>query len=107
MPGLATLPIWNSATPPKSPDHVFNRHGPGAKGREYWLMDSYAGENRSGADYVLDPGHPDAPDYTVDQYVNVVKQYPVDGIHLDWSGIWERNGGTTGQPRALPETDRG
>lgn len=80
---LATLPIWNSATPPKSPDHVFNRHGPGAKGREYWLMDSYAGENRSGADYVLDPGHPDALDYTVDQYVNVVKQYPVDGIHLD------------------------
>lgn len=80
---LATLPIWNSVTPPKSPDHVFNQHGPGAKGKDYWLMDNYAGENRSGADYVLDPGHPDALDYTVEQYINVVKQYPVDGIHLD------------------------
>ncbi|MFD1426534.1 family 10 glycosylhydrolase [Kroppenstedtia sanguinis] len=80
---LTTLPIWNSATPPQSPDHVFNRHGPGAKGRDYWLMDSYDGENRSGANYLLDPGHPDALDYTVDQYIHVAKQYPVDGIHLD------------------------
>ncbi|PTX55026.1 uncharacterized lipoprotein YddW (UPF0748 family) [Melghirimyces profundicolus] len=80
---LATLPIWNSATPPESPDHVFNRHGPTAEERDYWLMESVDGADRFGADYVLDPGHPDALDYTVDQYVNVVKEYPVDGIHLD------------------------
>ncbi|PTM58441.1 family 10 glycosylhydrolase [Desmospora activa] len=80
---LATLPIWNSATPPQSPEHVFNRHGVGAQGRDYWLMERVDGVNRSGADYVLDPGHPDAVDYTVDQYVNVVRQYAVDGIHLD------------------------
>lgn len=80
---LATLPIWNSATPPRSPEHVFNRHGVGAQGRDYWLMERVDGVNRSGADYVLDPGHPDAVDYTVDQYVNVVRQYAVDGIHLD------------------------
>ncbi|MDR6224726.1 family 10 glycosylhydrolase [Desmospora profundinema] len=80
---LATLPIWNSATPPRSPYHVFNRHGPSAQERDYWLMERVDGANRSGADFVLDPGHPDAVDYTADQYVNVVRQYPVDGIHLD------------------------
>jgi uncharacterized lipoprotein YddW (UPF0748 family) len=80
---LATLPIWNSATPPKSPQHVYNTHGPSAQGRDYWLMNRFDGVNRSGADYVLDPGHPDALDYTVEQYLNVVRQYDVDGIHLD------------------------
>ena len=80
---LATLPIWNSITPPTSPDHVFNTNGPSAEGEDFWLMTNSTGAMRSGADYVLDPGHPDALDYTVDQYVNVVKQYDVDGIHLD------------------------
>ncbi|MFC4078291.1 family 10 glycosylhydrolase [Salinithrix halophila] len=80
---LATLPIWNSATPPIAKEHVFNRHGPTAQGRDYWLMDRVDGVNRSGADYLLDPGHPDAVDYTVEQYLNVVRRYPVDGIHLD------------------------
>ncbi|MDN4593074.1 family 10 glycosylhydrolase [Polycladomyces subterraneus] len=80
---LATLPIWNSATPPKSPQHVFNTHGPSAQGRDYWLMNRVDGVNRDGANYVLDPGHPDALDYTVEQYLNVVRQYDVDGIHLD------------------------
>lgn len=80
---LATLPIWNSATPPKSPDHVFNQHGPSAEGRDYWLMTRVDGAERSGSDYVLDPGHPDAVEYTVEQYLNVVREYDVDGIHLD------------------------
>lgn len=80
---LATLPIWNSITPPKSQEHVFNQHGPKATGDDFWLMTDVNGANRSGSDYVLDPGHPDALDYTVDQYVNVVKEYNVDGIHMD------------------------
>jgi uncharacterized lipoprotein YddW (UPF0748 family) len=80
---LATLPIWNSETPPLSDQHVFNQHGPSVEGRDYWLMERVDGVNRNGADYVLDPGHPDALDYTADQYVNVVRHYAVDGIHLD------------------------
>lgn len=110
---LATLPIWNSLSPPVDSNHVFNQHGPSAEGKSYWLMDSYDGANRSGADYVLDPGHPDAVDYTVDQYVNVVRQYPVDGIHLDlvrymgpeWGynptslERYRKESGTTGKPR--------
>ncbi|SDW29825.1 Uncharacterized lipoprotein YddW, UPF0748 family [Marininema mesophilum] len=115
---LATLPIWNSATPPLSPDHVFNQHGPSAKGRDYWLMDRKDGVNRSGADYVLDPGHPDAVDYTVEQYLNVVREYRVDGIHLDlvrYMGVdwgynptslerFQKQTGFTGIPDALDES---
>ena len=36
----------------------------GAKGRDYWLM-TRDGRERSGADYVLDPGHPDVVEYTL------------------------------------------
>ncbi|SEP64132.1 Uncharacterized lipoprotein YddW, UPF0748 family [Virgibacillus subterraneus] len=80
---LTTLPIWNSLYPPESEEHAFNQHGPSASGEDYWLTESISGDNRSGADYILDPGHPDAADYTADQYVNVVKEYDVDGVHLD------------------------
>ncbi|UAC49540.1 family 10 glycosylhydrolase [Bacillus aquiflavi] len=80
---LATLPIWNSLYPPIDANHVFNQHGPSSEGADFWLMTRYDGVIRAGADYVLDPGHPDALDYTVEQYVNVVKEYDVDGIHLD------------------------
>ncbi|SFA94643.1 Uncharacterized lipoprotein YddW, UPF0748 family [Lentibacillus halodurans] len=80
---LTTLPIWNSLFPPESEQHVFNQHGPSASDKDYWLTENVNGDNRSGADYMLDPGHPDAADYTADQYVHVVQQYNVDGIHLD------------------------
>ena len=33
----------------------------------------------------LDPGHPDVIDYTTEVYLNVVRNYDVDGIHLDYS----------------------
>jgi hypothetical protein len=33
----------------------------------------------------LDPGHPDAMDYTVEVYLDVVRKYPeLDGIHFDY-----------------------
>ena len=46
---LATLPIWNSLTPPTSPDHVFNTNGPSAEGEDFWLMTNANGAMRSGA----------------------------------------------------------
>jgi uncharacterized lipoprotein YddW (UPF0748 family) len=80
---FAMMPIWNKPTPPSSPNHVFNQHGPGKTGREMWLSQNAAGSFLSGSDYVLDPGHPDAADYLVDVLVHVAKNYDVDGIHLD------------------------
>jgi uncharacterized lipoprotein YddW (UPF0748 family) len=82
-----TLAIWATETPPTAPDHTFNLHGPGASGRDYWLMTSYAGEEGAGPSglqtYYLDPGHPDVVDYTAAIYAELASNYNLDGLHLD------------------------
>lgn len=76
----AVLPVWRWPAPPRSPDHVYNRHGPGARGRDRWL--SYT--SQGAPTYFLDPGHPDAAAYTAAVFADLVRRYPVDGIHLDY-----------------------
>ena len=79
-----TLAIWGGTTPPSDPEHTFNLHGSGATGRDYWLMISDSGdEPDSDGVYYLDPGHPDAVDYTVAVYAELAANYPLDGLHLD------------------------
>jgi uncharacterized lipoprotein YddW (UPF0748 family) len=79
-----TLAIWGGDAPPAALDHAFNLHGPGATGRDYWLALSYSGGDRTGDKvYYLDPGHPDAADYTVAIYAELAARYDLDGLHLD------------------------
>ena len=80
---IITTAIWNSATPPSSSDHVFNLHGPSKTGTNDWIMRRYDGANRAGADYLLDPGHPDAADYIVRMYTSVAANYDIDGLNFD------------------------
>lgn len=80
---IITTAIWNSATPPLDPNHVFNLHGPTKTGADDWLMRRYDGANRAGADYLLDPGHPDAAEYMVRMYTSVAANYDIDGLNFD------------------------
>lgn len=80
---IITTALWNSLTPPTDPAHAFNSHGPGATGRDYWLTEKADGTARGGADFVMDPGHPDAAEYIKNMYVSVVKNYDVDGVQFD------------------------
>jgi uncharacterized lipoprotein YddW (UPF0748 family) len=80
---IITTAIWNSLTPPLDPDHVFNLHGPSKTGVNNWLMLRSDGANRAGADYLLDPGHPDAADYIVKMYTSVAENYDIDGLNFD------------------------
>jgi len=81
---IITTAIHNRTTPPAQPDHVFNTHGPTTTGRDNWLMVRADGSLRgSGADYYLDPGHPDAARYITSMYTSVVRNYDVDGVHFD------------------------
>ncbi len=75
--------IWNSIYAPQDPAHVFNTHGPSKSGYDNWIMLRYDGLNRGGADYYLDPGHPEAADYIVSMYTSIVRNYDVDGINFD------------------------
>lgn len=89
---LNTLVAWNSTVPPRDPDHVWNLHGPKAVGRDNWVSyyrtyDKTKNEwsEQLYPSYYLDPGHPDVQDYTAAVYLNVIRNYQVDGIHLDYS----------------------
>ncbi|GAA1898735.1 glycoside hydrolase family 10 protein [Streptomyces sodiiphilus] len=87
--------MWNSTTPPRSPDHVFNQHGPGAEGADRWLNKKADGTELQGANAYVDPGHPDAADYIVRAVRSIVSEYDVDGINLDYIRYPDFNSRTT------------
>lgn len=96
--------IWNrhpTLLPlPAHAQHPFNLHGwdtaTGAirTGRDNWLTRSLLPDgtpgaaltfqgHRIGAEFWMDPGHPDYAAYTVDVFTHLVRQYDIDGLHLD------------------------
>jgi uncharacterized lipoprotein YddW (UPF0748 family) len=96
--------IWNKNPtvplgPPSSPQHAFNRHsgfnpatGRIEPGPDTWLTRTLLPDttpgitfqgHRFGAEFWLDFGHPDAAAYTVEVLNHLVRNYPIDGLHLD------------------------
>jgi uncharacterized lipoprotein YddW (UPF0748 family) len=85
--------VWGSQTrTPADPRHVYNQHGPGAVGGDDWLARREDGATWSRG-YFIDPGHPDAAKYTTDVALNIVREYDVDGLHLDYIRYPERADG--------------
>jgi len=92
---LNVTPIWRGGPqPPLDPKHVFNLHGLNAPGADNWLTQTDGGEKHFSVGYFLDPGHPAAVQHIVSVAVNVVRNYPVDGIHLDFIRYPEAEGST-------------
>src|SRR5262249_43614827 len=95
--------IWNgnpsgqSPRPPENPNHVFNKHGFNQatgkiyEGRDNWLTRTLLpddsnisfGGHRIGSDFWIDLGHPDAANYTLTVLMHLVRNYDIDGLHLD------------------------
>jgi uncharacterized lipoprotein YddW (UPF0748 family) len=85
--------IWpGDAAPPKSPDHVFNRNGPGTSGRDDWLSRDDAGNVRFGSGHFVDPGHPDYAEHFTRVVRELVRNYAVDGVHFDYVRYSETEG---------------
>ncbi len=78
------MPVWRDEAPPRDARHVFNRHGPASPDGDNWFTASPAGDHKFPVGYFLDPGHPAAAAYLVDIYLNIVRNYDVDGIHFDY-----------------------
>ncbi len=78
---ICTFPVWRTPRqkwgPPKSPDHVLNRH-------PEWLDKFSDGRTDVGPNYCLDPGHPQAMQFTVDVAMDVVRRYDIDGVNFDY-----------------------
>ena len=76
--------LWNSATPPTSPEHAFNAHGPSAQGADRWLNKRVDGTELVGANAFIDPAHPAAVDYVAEAVSSITAAYDVDGVNLDY-----------------------
>lgn len=81
---INAMPTWRDEQPPRDPRHVFNRHGPSMPGEDNWFTATATGDHRFPVGYFLDPGHPAAAAYLTDIYLNIVRNYAVDGIHFDY-----------------------
>lgn len=82
-------PAWRWDERPRNPAHPWNVHGPGAGGRADWSTYTYDGEST----FYFDPGHPDVPDHVTAAFMEIIRRYPVDGIHLDYIRYDERGYG--------------
>jgi uncharacterized lipoprotein YddW (UPF0748 family) len=85
--------MWNSATAPRSADHVFNAHGLASAGADRWLNQRYDGVEKVGNNTYVDPANPDAANYIVDAISSIVTNYDVDGINLDYIRYPDYNAG--------------
>ena len=79
---LNTYKVWMGRTPPKSPDHVVNKH-------PEWLNKTNTGETAKSGNYGLDPGIREAQEFTYNVYMDVVRKYDVDGVHFDYVRYWD------------------
>jgi uncharacterized lipoprotein YddW (UPF0748 family) len=78
---INTYKVWAGTTPPKSPDHVFNKH-------PEWVTRNIYGQLDKSGQYGLDPGIPEVQQHLFNVYMDVVKKYDVDGIHFDYVRYW-------------------
>ncbi len=78
---MNTYKIWAGSTPPKSPNHVFNKH-------PEWINTNIMGQRDKQGTYGVDPGILEAQQHNFNVYMDVVKKYDVDGIHFDYCRYW-------------------
>ncbi|GBR74647.1 putative lipoprotein YddW [Candidatus Termititenax aidoneus] len=70
---INTLYVWSDLELPVSPEHVVNKH-------PEWIM-ALRGDGRN---KYLDPAIPEAREYLKSIYLEVARNYAVDGVHLDY-----------------------
>lgn len=82
---VAAFPVWRKEwAMPRAANHVINQHGPGTSGWDNWLSWSVNGTQHDGVNYSLDPGHPAAVEYNIRVFLDLIQNYDVDGLHLDY-----------------------
>lgn len=78
---FVVYPLWQpNIPPPVNPAHLYYKHGPGQFGRDLWLTFSSTGRTGNS----LDPGHPAVQRYLASVITGPLRDYDIDGIHLDY-----------------------
>ena len=72
-----TFRIWGANSCPADPDHIVNKN-------PEWLTRTASGDLNASEGLFLDPGVSEVQDYTYNVIMDVVMNYDIDGIHLDY-----------------------
>lgn len=110
-------PMWHPiyGGPPQDESHIWHTYGPDAPDDETWVTKGYDGSIGNRLQPYLDLGNPEAVDHVVEMVTDIVKNYDVDGVHLDYIRCPENPGGKppgwngynpTALERFLAETGR-
>lgn len=74
---LNTYRIWGAKDYPTDPNHIVIRN-------PEWLTRTSSGNLNGSEGLFLDPGVLEVQDYTYDVFMDVVRNYDIDGIHMDY-----------------------
>ncbi|MFB3897179.1 MAG: family 10 glycosylhydrolase [bacterium] len=76
---INVYPAWRGTTPPKSPNQLWNAHPDwfcyNRDGRRMPLSEEYV---------VLNPAHPAVQEHLYNVFMELVKNYDIDGLHFDY-----------------------
>ena len=73
------MPAWRGTTPPTDPEQLYNRHP------DWFWYDQNGKRQELQSFYVsLNPCLPEVRDYIVDVFQEIVTEYDVDGLHMDY-----------------------
>lgn len=96
-----TYNCWNRSSPPSSPNHVLNLH-------PEWVTNKKDGASYIDAsDIPLDPGIPDVQDYIYNVFMDIVRNYDVDGIHFDYIRLLNADSGYNPMAKAKFKAETG
>ena len=75
---MVMYPVWRGADGvPTQPNHPYRLH-------PEWFDRTKQGETFDGKDYSFDPGHPEVQIYLLNVVMDVVTNYDIDGLSLDY-----------------------
>jgi uncharacterized lipoprotein YddW (UPF0748 family) len=98
---LTTYNSWNRVSPPASAAHVYNAH-------PEWITENAAGVTYTSADDApLDPGIPAVNDHIYNVFMDIVRNYDIDGIHFDYIRLLGANSGYDSVAKAQFLADTG
>ncbi len=84
---LTTFNSWNRSSAPDSASHVYNAH-------PEWVTEDSSGVTPTWEDDApLDPGIPAVQDYLHSVFMDIVRNYDIDGIHFDYIRLFSSNSG--------------
>ena len=90
---VTTYLLWSARTPPATTSHIYHMHPEwldvNANGLSLRDIDLAAPRDKSFEGIYLSPIHPEVNDYLQAVFTEIILNYAIDGLHLDYSRYYD------------------